>query len=83
MLVIKTNVEIDLIEEFEGHSSFQSVHHNEIDVTGGIGLKVSCGIRIAQSGIDVHFINGDISHRLGLAMRGLPVRGTIIRGRNH
>ena len=29
------------------------------------------------------FINGDISHRLGLAMRGLPVRGTIIRGGNH
>ena len=65
------------------NSSFQSVHHDEIDVTGGIGLKVSCGMRIAQSGIDVHFINGDISHRLGLAMRGLPVRGTIIRSGNH
>ena len=75
--------EIDLIEEFDVNSSFQSVHHDEIDVTGGIGLKVSCGIRIAQSGIDVHFINGDIPHRLGLAMRGLPVRGTIIRGGNH
>ena len=75
--------EVDLIEDFDVNMSFQSVHHEEIDVTGGIGLKVSCGIRIAQSGTDVHFINGDISYRLGLAMRGLPVRGTIIHGGNN
>ena len=57
---------------------FSGVHHSEIDVTGGIGLKATRGAEVAAFGIDVFIINGEYSQRLLDACTGVPTIGTQI-----
>ncbi|MEM3383404.1 MAG: isopentenyl phosphate kinase [Nitrososphaerales archaeon] len=51
-----------------------------MDVTGGMVLKLKEAIRIAQSGTDVMFINGTKEDRICKAMKGEILIGTLIRG---
>jgi isopentenyl phosphate kinase len=55
---------------------FSSQHQHEIDVTGGIGLKVSRSFELAKVGIEVIFVNGEVPGRLTDASKNDPVIGT-------
>lgn len=50
------------------------------DVTGGIGFKLKEAVGIARRGVDVFFIDGREPKRIMRALKGMKVRGTIIRG---
>ena len=52
---------------------------SSMDVTGGIRAKVETALRISKMGIDVAFVKGDTDEFIK-ALRGLPFRGTIVRG---
>mmetsp|Transcript_3721 Transcript_3721/g.4166 ORF Transcript_3721/g.4166 Transcript_3721/m.4166 type:complete len:291 (-) Transcript_3721:853-1725(-) len=70
----------DLITEFNPHSvSFVSKHDSEIDVTGGIGYKATCGYLVAKAGIPVVLVRGEVSSRVLAACKGEHVRGTVIK----
>lgn len=66
----------DLITEWQEDSAFEGHHAAEMDVTGGIGLKVERARSIAQHGIETLFVNGEVDGRLQAALMGQPVRGT-------
>ena len=68
--------EEDLIEVWHDAADFVGVHAADMDVTGGIGLKVQRARSIAQHGIETWFVNGEVEGRLEAAMLGRPVRGT-------
>ena len=68
----------DLIDKWSPNVEFSGVHHSEIDVTGGIGLKATRGAEVAAFGIDVFIINGEYSQRLLDACTGVPTIGTQI-----
>lgn len=51
-----------------------------MDVTGGMALKLREAIRIAQNGIDVMFINGTKRDRICKALNGEISTGTLIKG---
>jgi len=68
--------EKDLIEEWSDDAEFVGLHATEMDVTGGIGLKVQRARSIAQHGIETVFVNGEVEGRLRDALLGHPVRGT-------
>ena len=55
---------------------FVGLHAAEMDVTGGIGLKVQRARSIAAHGIETLFVNGEVEGRLQAALMGHPVRGT-------
>ena len=38
---------------------FDGTHHEAMDVTGGIRLKVARGFRAAESGVEVHLVSGE------------------------
>lgn len=66
----------DLIEEWSPSIAFEGIHHSEIDVTGGIGLKASRGAEAAAKGIEVLMVNGGHADRVFDACMGREVRGT-------
>ena len=68
----------DLIDKWSPNVEFSGVHHSEIDITGGIGLKATRGSEVAAMGIDVFIINGENSQRLLDACNGVPTVGTQI-----
>ena len=68
----------DLIEIWHPKMEFEGEHASEIDVTGGIGLKVSRGAMIANKGVDVMLVNGEMPHRISGAIEGKSVIGTRI-----
>ncbi|MGB0151562.1 MAG: isopentenyl phosphate kinase, partial [Candidatus Poseidoniaceae archaeon] len=68
--------EEDLIEVWHDDAEFVGVHAEDMDVTGGIGLKVQRARSIARHGIETWFVNGEVEGRLEAAMLGRPVRGT-------
>ena len=68
--------EEDLITEWREDSVFEGHHAVEMDVTGGIGLKVERARSIAQHGVETFFINGEVEGRLQAALLGQHVRGT-------
>ena len=68
----------DLIDKWSPNVEFSGVHHSEIDVTGGIGLKAIRGAEVAAFGIDVFIINGEYSQRLLDACTGVRTIGTQI-----
>ncbi|MDP6869665.1 MAG: isopentenyl phosphate kinase [Candidatus Poseidoniaceae archaeon] len=72
----------DLIEELTDEIEYRSEHYSEIDVTGGIGLKIERGARIAEKGVEVLLVNGYHSERVLSAIEGKMVRGTKILPRN-
>ena len=51
----------------------------QYDVTGGIRRKIEIAFEIAKLGIDVIFVKGD-SEELAKAIKGLPFRGTVVKG---
>ena len=66
----------DLIEVWHDEAEFVGVHAEDMDVTGGIGLKVQRARSIAAHGIETLFVNGEVEGRLEAALLGRPVRGT-------
>lgn len=68
--------EEDLITEWREDSVFEGHHAVEMDVTGGIGLKVERARSIAQHGVETFFVNGEVEGRLQAALLGQHVRGT-------
>lgn len=68
--------EEDLITEWRDDSVFEGHHAAEMDVTGGIGLKVERARSIAQHGVETFFVNGEVEGRLQAALMGQQVRGT-------
>ena len=69
-------VDEDLIEVWHDEAEFVGVHAADMDVTGGIGLKVQRARSIAAHGIETLFVNGEVEGRLEAALLGRPVRGT-------
>ena len=57
---------------------FDGTHHEAMDVTGGIGLKVARGFQAAESGVEVHLVSGEHDGRVRDACLGLDVRGTVL-----
>ena len=67
-----------LIETLHQHEAFDGEHREQLDVTGGIGLKVERGFQTAAHGIAVHLVSGEIDERVRDACLGDDVRGTIL-----
>jgi len=72
----------DLIETWSSDIEFIGEHQSSIDVTGGIGLKVSRGSIVAETGIKVSIISGEHPDRIINAIEGKSVIGTSIVSRN-
>ena len=68
-----------LIEVLTRESVFEGEHMTELDVTGGIGLKVTRGFQAADHGIAVHLVSGEHDQRVTDACLGRTVRGTVLR----
>ena len=68
----------DLIEEWSPDIEYEGLHQSDIDVTGGIGLKINRGHLVAKSGVGVHLINGEYPSRIGALVRKESWRGTTI-----
>ena len=68
----------DLIEHWSPDVNYEGLHQSDIDVTGGIGLKITRGHLVAQSGIGVYLINGEYPSRILSLLRQEPWRGTTI-----
>jgi len=65
-----------LIPLMNPNREFTPQHQHEIDVTGGISLKVSRSFDLAKAGIEVIFVNGEVPGRLTDASKNDPVIGT-------
>ena len=65
-----------LIERLTEHHLFEGEHAVEMDVTGGIGLKVNRGFMVHNAGVDVLLVSGEHEHRVAQACLGEAVRGT-------
>ena len=61
------------------NSEFLGSHESTIDVTGGIGLKISRGFEVSDNGIEVLLVNGENSDRFEKACLGIDVIGTKIQ----
>ncbi len=72
----------ELIEEIHGDADYRGSHSEGIDVTGGISLKVVTSEKIASSGIEVYFVNGENMDSVYNACSGKPVIGTKFLRRN-
>ena len=68
----------DLIEHWSPDIDYEGLHQSDIDVTGGIGLKITRGHLVAQSGIGVYLVNGEHPSRILSLLRQEPWRGTTI-----
>ena len=55
-----------------------SLMDSTIDVTGGMGRKISEAFEIARLGIDVNIVNGLDANRVFDILRGVEAMGTII-----
>jgi len=70
-----------LIEELKPEDLTKiQVKSIDMDVTGGMRIKVKEAIRMAKDGIDVMFINGTNQERILRALKGELLKGTLIRG---
>lgn len=65
-----------LIEALTKNAMFEDEHMSEMDVTGGIGLKVQRGFAALESGVEVLLVSGEEPQRVADACLGNPVRGT-------
>ena len=70
--------EKDLIERWSPDVSYEGLHQADIDVTGGIGLKIQRGHLVACNGVSVHLINGEYPTRILDLVCDRPWRGTTI-----
>jgi isopentenyl phosphate kinase len=60
-----------------------SLMDSTIDVTGGMGRKISEAFEIARLGIDVNIVNGLDANRVFDILRGVEAMGTIIPAITH
>ena len=65
-----------LLETLGREQLFEGEHASEMDVTGGIGLKVNRGFLVAEKGVEVLLVSGEHEHRVTDACLGRPVVGT-------
>jgi len=65
-----------LLRVIDSESDFISSHDSNIDVTGGIALKITCAKRMAAAGIDVWMINGAHPERMVDALLKKDTIGT-------
>jgi isopentenyl phosphate kinase len=72
----------ELIEEIHGRADYRGSHSEGIDVTGGISLKVIRAEKIALSGIEVYFVNGENMNSVYNACSGKTATGTKFFSRN-
>jgi isopentenyl phosphate kinase len=66
----------DLIEIWSPNIKFEKEHQQDIDVTGGIGLKAARGAKVADNGIEVMMVSGQHPQRVADACIGVETRGT-------
>lgn len=66
----------ELIEVMTPSTLYDGEHAAEMDVTGGIGLKIQRGFEAANHGCEVLLISGEVPGRFSSACMGLPVVGT-------
>ena len=70
--------EQDLIEVLTPSTAYRGEHATQMDVTGGIGLKVHRGFEAARNGCEVFLVNGEVRGRLTDACLGKSVVGTLL-----
>ena len=70
--------EQNLLKTMNKKQVFEGAHASEIDVTGGIGLKVERGFRVLDHGVQVVLVSGEAEERVAGACLGHPVRGTTL-----
>jgi isopentenyl phosphate kinase len=73
------NDESKLIEHLHKQDAFRGEHLEQLDVTGGIGLKVERGFQTAAHGITVQLVSGEIDGRVRDACLGVDVRCTTLK----
>ncbi len=70
------NVDDVLLPTLRKTDLFTGEHAVEMDVTGGIGLKVERGFQATAKGIEVLLVNGEKDRRVADACMGKDVVGT-------
>jgi isopentenyl phosphate kinase len=60
-----------------------NIKNSSIDVTGGMGRKISEAFEIARLGIDVNIVNGLNAERIFDILKGVKVKGTLIPAGSH
>ena len=60
----------------QGFIKFEGEHQQDIDVTGGMGLKAARGAKVAQKGIEVMMVSGQHPQRVANTCIGVETRGT-------
>ena len=65
-----------LLPTLARNEAFSGEHASDLDVTGGIGLKVDRGFMVLESGIEVLLVSGEHEGRVRSACLGREVRGT-------
>jgi isopentenyl phosphate kinase len=73
----------ELVQTWRAGDSLRSEHHSEIDVTGGIELKLNRAAAIAEQVTNVYLVDGEEPQRLVEAVKGLSPIGTRILPTTH
>ena len=73
------NDEAKLITVLTRDHPFEGEHMTDMDVTGGIGLKVTRGFQVAEHGVSVHMVSGELDQRVKDACLGSTFRGTTLQ----
>lgn len=60
-----------------------SISENKMDVTGGMTRKIEEASKIAKSGMNVFFVNGNKPERIVKAIKNNKFEGTLFRGRKN
>ncbi|MBL6742892.1 MAG: isopentenyl phosphate kinase family protein [Candidatus Poseidonia sp.] len=66
----------ELLSRLTKDDVFVGEHQSNMDVTGGIGLKVRRGFETLEAGVEVWLVSGEVGIRVQEACMGLPVVGT-------
>jgi len=77
--ILDSNAQLISHLDSESFSSACTTQNVNPDVTGGIFLKATIALALAQSGIETHIINGTKEGRLYSALCGEDVIGTIAK----
>ena len=67
-----------LIARLSSNSEFITHHDTDVDVTGGIGLKVDCAKSMARDGLEVWLLDGTKPERLIEAVIDGITIGTLV-----
>lgn len=72
-----------LVKVFNLPNNEINIKNSSIDVTGGMGRKISEALEIARLGIDVNIVNGLSAERIFDILKGVKVKGTVIPASPH